>query len=155
MVINLLVSTMNVFAIVVLISVLSRRLSQCQAISVAGQCADTATPSHIGNDVDRSAKLLVRQHSPAGLIAHSSSRSPPLLPPLAHIVALRPLYLSMSRRTSTMASNSSNSVPQSNDGGQFPTTFRPHGDMWNWYRAGQEKQKMLLSSDHGHFSLVK
>ncbi|CAI7606809.1 unnamed protein product [Penicillium pancosmium] len=41
----------------------------------------------------------------------------------------------MSRRTSTMASNSSN-VPSSGDG-------------------GQEKQKMLLSSDHGHFSLVK
>ncbi|CDM36975.1 CDP-alcohol phosphatidyltransferase [Penicillium roqueforti FM164] len=43
----------------------------------------------------------------------------------------------MSRRTSTMASsNSSSGVPPSGDG-------------------GQEKQKMLLSSDHGHFSLVK
>ncbi|KOS43025.1 hypothetical protein ACN38_g6068 [Penicillium nordicum] len=43
----------------------------------------------------------------------------------------------MSRRTSVMASSkSSSSVPPSGDG-------------------GQEKQKMLLSSDHGHFSMVK
>ncbi|KAJ6051239.1 hypothetical protein N7460_001773 [Penicillium canescens] len=43
----------------------------------------------------------------------------------------------MSRRTSTMASSDSNSgVPPSGDG-------------------GQEKQKMLLSSEQGHFSLVK
>lgn len=42
----------------------------------------------------------------------------------------------MSRRTSTMASNGSNNSPSSGDG-------------------GQEKQKMLLSSEHGHFSLIK
>ncbi|KAJ5570516.1 CDP-alcohol phosphatidyltransferase [Penicillium hispanicum] len=43
----------------------------------------------------------------------------------------------MSRRTSAMASSDSNSdVPPSGDG-------------------GQEKQKMLLSAEHGHFSMVK
>ncbi|KAJ5295901.1 CDP-alcohol phosphatidyltransferase [Penicillium antarcticum] len=42
----------------------------------------------------------------------------------------------MSRRTSTMASSDSNSVPPSGDG-------------------GQEKQKMLLSSEQGHFSMIK
>ncbi|KAJ5935496.1 hypothetical protein N7466_005043 [Penicillium verhagenii] len=42
----------------------------------------------------------------------------------------------MSRRTSTMASSEPSSVPPSNDG-------------------GQQKQKMLLSEEHGHFSMVK
>ncbi|KAJ5640601.1 CDP-alcohol phosphatidyltransferase [Penicillium herquei] len=42
----------------------------------------------------------------------------------------------MSRRTSSMASSNSKNVPPSNDG-------------------GQERQKMLLGQENGHFSMVK
>ncbi|KAJ6014562.1 CDP-alcohol phosphatidyltransferase [Penicillium herquei] len=42
----------------------------------------------------------------------------------------------MSRRTSSMASSNSKNVPPSNDG-------------------GQERQKMLLGEENGHFSMVK
>ncbi|CAG8129807.1 unnamed protein product [Penicillium olsonii] len=73
----------------------------------------TAFACSLENDVDRS-EFTFYQHYPAPDIG-----------------------LSMSRRTSAMASSDSSSgVPPSGDG-------------------GQEKQKMLLSSDHGHFSMVK
>ncbi|KAJ5770037.1 CDP-alcohol phosphatidyltransferase [Penicillium nucicola] len=60
----------------------------------------------------------------------------------------------MSRRTSTMASSNSNSVPPSGDGGALELgsiLWRP----FSLHFAGQEKQKMLLSSEQGHFSMVK
>jgi hypothetical protein len=54
-----------------------------------------------------------------------------------------------------MASSDSNSgVPPSGDGGTLELSSilqRPS----SLYFAGQEKQKMLLSSEQGHFSLVK
>ncbi|KAJ6189579.1 CDP-alcohol phosphatidyltransferase [Penicillium mononematosum] len=61
----------------------------------------------------------------------------------------------MSRRTSTMASSDSSSgVPPSSDGGAFEFPLVVQGQ-WSLQYTGQEKQKMLLSSDHGHFSMVK
>jgi CDP-diacylglycerol--serine O-phosphatidyltransferase len=64
----------------------------------------------------------------------------------------------MSRRTAAMSSSqSSNSgVAASGDGGEFgspagaPVLQHAHPQI-----AGQEKQKMLLSSETGHFSLVR
>ncbi|KAJ5972040.1 CDP-alcohol phosphatidyltransferase [Penicillium vulpinum] len=62
----------------------------------------------------------------------------------------------MSRRTSTMASSdaSSSGVPPSGDGGVFELPRIVYGQE-SLHFPGQEKQKMLLSSDHGHFSMVK
>lgn len=52
------------------------------------------------------------------------------------------------------SSDSSNSVPPSGDGGVFELSWASSVQQ-SLYLAGQEKQKMLLSSDHGHFSMVK
>jgi CDP-diacylglycerol--serine O-phosphatidyltransferase len=52
------------------------------------------------------------------------------------------------------SSDSSSGVPPSSDGGAFEFPLIIHGQ-WNLQYTGQEKQKMLLSSDHGHFSMVK
>ncbi|KAJ5631225.1 CDP-alcohol phosphatidyltransferase [Penicillium longicatenatum] len=60
----------------------------------------------------------------------------------------------MSRRTSAMASNEPSSVPPSNDGGQFAIDNEPLVKCRS-HVTGQEKQKMLLSEEHGHFSMVK
>jgi CDP-diacylglycerol--serine O-phosphatidyltransferase len=55
-----------------------------------------------------------------------------------------------------MASSSSNSgVSSAGDGGQFAISPGPLVRMLTGSLPGQEKQKMLLSSEHGHFSLVK
>jgi CDP-diacylglycerol--serine O-phosphatidyltransferase len=52
------------------------------------------------------------------------------------------------------SSDSSSGVPPSGDGGAFelPVVFQYQSSL---HFSGQEKQKMLLSSDHGHFSMVK
>ncbi|KAJ5638092.1 CDP-alcohol phosphatidyltransferase [Penicillium lividum] len=60
----------------------------------------------------------------------------------------------MSRRKSTMASSEVSSVPPSSDGGQFAIDSAPLVKCRS-YVIGQEKQKMLLSEEHGHFSMVK
>jgi CDP-diacylglycerol--serine O-phosphatidyltransferase len=52
------------------------------------------------------------------------------------------------------SSDSSSGVPPSNDGGAFEFSLTVYGQ-WSLQYTGQEKQKMLLSSDHGHFSMVK
>lgn len=62
--------------------------------------------------------------------------------------------LSMSRRTSAMASSNS---PPTGDGGKlwsFPN-FQLKGNRNSRRITGQEKQKMLLSAETGHFSMIK
>lgn len=63
------------------------------------------------------------------------------------------LNLSMSRRTSTMASSNS---PPTGDGGKLWSL--PHSQLKatrNSRITGQEKQKMLLSAETGHFSMIR
>lgn len=52
------------------------------------------------------------------------------------------------------SSESSSSVPHLGDGGQFAANSGALG-LGCSLGTGQEKQKMLLSSEQGHFSMVK
>ena len=52
------------------------------------------------------------------------------------------------------SSDSSSGVPPSGDGGTSELSL-VHTEQQSLPFVGQEKQKMLLSSDHGHFSMVK
>ncbi|CAG8029248.1 unnamed protein product [Penicillium salamii] len=129
---------------------------------VAPATTFTAFACSLENDVDRSEVRLSTLQ--AGLTAILNFCYPSVLLLRHNIVPVflsvihfptSEIGLSMSRRTSAMApSESSGGVPPSGDGGALELSW-VYSEQSSLHLAGQEKQKMLLSSDHGHFSMVK